>query len=555
MPTVMPADDSKLDDAPATLSYAQVDPPARKELFQSRSLTQSTGSYLIAQGVVRVLNFARIILLTRIMVQQQFGLLYTILLVSNVLTPLCSLGLNEAIARYVPQYEHLGSLTRFARRSMQLLAGITIVTVAAFVWFAPLLGEFLFLQIGGDATFAAELPAIARLTGIIVAMLVLFFFVMALLKGLRMFAALAWLELSHSILFFLGCLIVYFTGQLSAFTLAALYAASLALPNAWFGLRLVAVVRELPAQNGESETNRLERKLLAYSIWTMLAGVTWQVLLWFPSWHLNKMEGQQAVAVFGAARQIGNLILVGAIALSTLVMATVTRTWEAHGREHAERQLSLAFRVVGVGLVILCAGLSFARDFVMMPFGQNYAAGAAVLPLHLLFFIFTGFLAFIPAHFHLRERTRLMLWPWLAGFVVNLLLASWWLDPNYAPFRDGVVYAAIDKLLATIFAGGIAGVDGQNAAAWAGALGMGCAVLFCVLLVRREGVHIDRGSVVVLVSSFLVAGGPVLLPLGTVILLILLFTTEWILNLAERQQVLGYIYAVPQQLPFLKRRS
>jgi len=555
MPTVMPADDPQLDDAPPTLSYAQADPPARKKLFQSRSLTQSTGSYLIAQGVVRVLNFARIILLTRIMVQQQFGLLYTILLVSNVLTPLCSLGLNEAIARYVPQYEHLGSLTRFARRSMQLLAGITIVTVAAFVWFAPLLGEFLFLQIGGDASFAAELPAIARLTGIIVAMLVLFFFVMALLKGLRMFAALAWLELSHSILFFAGCLIVYLTGQLSAFTLAALYAASLALPNAWFGLRLVSVVRELPSQDGNNETNDLERKLLSYSIWTMLAGVTWQVLLWFPSWHLNKMEGQQAVAVFGAARQIGNLILVGAIALSTLVMATVTRTWEAHGREHAERQLSLALRVVGSGLILLCASLSFARDWVMLPFGAQYTAGAAYLPLHLLFFIFTAFLAFIPAHFHLRERTRLMLWPWLTGFVVNLLLAGWWLDPAYARLRESSIYSGLDRALSFVFAAGIIGDDGQGAAAWAGAVGMGCAVMFCVLLVRREGVHIDQGTVVVLLASLLVAGGKVLLPIGLIVFLFLLFTTEWVLNRAERQQVLRYIHAIPRQLPFLQRRS
>lgn len=555
MPTVMNADEPQTEDAPSTLEYAQVDTALPQKIFQSRSLAQSTGSYLLAQGVVRVLNFGRIILLTRIMAQQQFGLLYTILLVSNVLTPLCSLGLNEAIARYVPQYEHLGSLGLFSRRSLRLIALVSVFAIAVFILFAPMLGEFLFLQIDGDASFAAELPAIARLTGIIVAMLVLFFFIMALLKGLRMFAALAWLELSHSVLFLAGCLIVFVTGQLSAFTMAALYAASLALPNAWFGMRLVTAVRDMPTQSGASETDRLERKLLTYSVWTMLAGVTWQVLLWFPSWHLNKMQGQQAVAVFGAARQIGNLILVGAIALSTLVMATVTRTWETRGRAEAERQLSLAFRVVGAGLVVLCALLSFARHLVMLPFDKSYAAGAKLLPLHLLFFIFTAFLAFIPAHFQLRERTRLMLWPWLGGFLINLFLASWWLDPTFAEWRDGPAYAWVSRSLAAVFACGLNNGDGLSAAAWAGALGMGFAVLCCVVLVRREGVHIDRGSMLVLLSSLLVAGGPWLLPVGLVALLVALFTTEWILNRAERQQVMGYIGAIPAHLPFLKRWS
>lgn len=542
---------------PDSLSHSQNDPTAPKGVFVSTGLAPSMGTYLTANVAIRLLNFARVIVLTRIMAKPQFGLLFNILIVANVLTPLCSLGLNEAITRYVPQYEALGSLARFARRSLTLLTIMTVGAVACILANASWLGEWFYATILDDAAtraaFAAEAPSLARVTGLIVALSAMYFYLMAVMKGLRMFKALSWLELLHSVLFLGGCLIVALTRQLSAFTIASLYAASLAIPCVWFGFRLMPALSGWQSQRGTERLSGLEKKLIRFSIWTTLAGVTWQALLYYPAWHLKKIHGDEAMAVFGGARQLCNIIFVGAVAISTVVMATITRSWETSGREVAEKQLSLAFRTVGLGLLILCSILSLSKGLVIQVLGADYGEGAEILPLHLLFFLFGAYLAFLPAHFHLRERTRQMLWPWIAGVGINVILAIFLVGPRIGVVQNSSWGKAIDSLLGSVFVTGIIDPSGLGPAAWCGVVGMATAVGVCVLLVTREHYTLDRGSVIVLLSAFVVAGKPWLVISGSVVLLVAALKGSMIFTAGERRKVLRYIAAVPTHVPAVRK--
>lgn len=543
--------------ASVPLDAGSEDPTAPSGIYRSTALAPSMGAYLTANVGIRLLNFARVLVLTRIMSQPQFGLLFNILIVANVLTPLCSLGLNEAITRYVPQYENLGSLARFARRSLILLMGITVIAVVGILANASWLGEWFYATILNDAAtraaFAAEAPSLARVTGLIVALSAIYFFLMAVLKGLRMFKALSWLELVHSALFLGGCLIVAMTGQLSAFTIASLYAASLAIPCVWFGFQLMPALMHWQTQQGAERLNGLEKKLVRFSIWTTLAGVTWQALLYYPAWHLKKIHGDEAMAVFGAARQLCNIVFVGAVAISTVVMATITRTWETSGRKEAERQLSLAFRTVGLALLFLCAGIGLSRNWVIRVLSRDYSAGAEILPLHLLFFLIAAYLAFLPAHFHLRERTRQTLWPWIAGVAVNVIVAIFLVGPRLGVVQSSSWGRAADRLLSAVFVTGIIDPTGLGPAAWCGVFGMASAVGVCVLLVTREHYRLDRGSVIVLLSAFVVAGRPWIVVTGCVLLLILAFWSGWIFTPDERRKVLRYIAAVPTHVPAVRK--
>src|SRR5262249_55616869 len=77
-----------------------VDPSVTATAWRPRGLFSSTGSsaamgvYVPATLAIRLINFGRIILLTWFMTTQQFGLMNILLLVINVLTPFCSLGLT-----------------------------------------------------------------------------------------------------------------------------------------------------------------------------------------------------------------------------------------------------------------------------------------------------------------------------------------------------------------------------------------------------------------------------------------------------------------------------
>lgn len=520
-------------------------------LFRTTTMSQSMGAYLPATAAARVINFGRFLLLTWTMTLEQFGLLNMILYVVNVLTPLCSAGLHDAVTRYVPQHEEQRTLARFARSAFTLLAVISAGVILLMVLFAEPLGRLFFEQAGPGAAagdgIARQLasPSLTTLTAGVIAMQCIYFFLMALVKGLRMFVALTWLELSHSLLFLAGSGIAVAAGQASAFALTAVYGASIALPVAYFGLRIAALLRDWPGQQ-ERPADPLAGRLLRYSLWAMVAGVTWQALLAFPAWQLNKAHGSAAVGVFGAVRQLAQFILVGAAALSTVVMTTVIKTWESRGPQAAERQWSLAFRACGLGLLMLCGAIALSRDAVMRMFHADYAAAAPSLPLHLLFFLLAAHLAFLPGHFFLREKARLAVWPWAAGLAMNILLAAWLVrpaaSPAVLPADPGAPGApSAGSMPLGVLVTGLSGPQGLDAAAWCAALAMLAATALCALLVRVTCSRLDTGTWIVLAASAALALRPSLLAAVLAALAIVALATSVIFTRDERRQVAAFL--------------
>lgn len=540
----------------------QTSPPADNAghptgIFQSTALEQSLGTYLPATVAVRLLNFGRILILTWFMTRQQFGLFTMVLLVANVLTPLCSLGLSEAVARYLPQHEQQGSVAAFARKSCRLLLAFMVGSVALILLFSPALGELFFTQqfSGGvsDPGAAGDALRLARLSGVVIGLLVIYFYLLALVKGLRMFSALSRLELSHSLLFLGGCGLMILTGDLSAPALTAIYAVSLVIPIAYFSPRLIHLFRHWQAQAQPLTAEGISSKLLKFSIWTTLAGVTWQVLIYYPAWFLNKVHGHEAVAVFGAVRQVGQFVLIAAMAVATVVITTVTNTWESRGRPFAERQLSLAFRGTCLGLWVLCAVVVLFKDLIILMFSPAYGPGAAILPLQTLFFLLGAFLAFLPGHFHLQEKTRYMFWPLIAGVSANVLLAYWLAGPQQAAVQTSDAWQAVGRALSMVVSVGFSDPQGLYSAAWCGVLAMFVATAMCVLLIRAKCCRLDRGSYIVIAASVLLVTKPWILSIGGIMLILTALRTELIFQAEERRRIIGYVFESLRHIPALGR--
>lgn len=548
---------STIDDPPFAGKRPADDRAAdRTRLFASAPFNQAMGLYLSATVLFRLINFGRILLLTWFMTQQQFGLLTMILAILNVLTPLCSLGLNEAVTRYVPQHETRGSLRKFMVQSFTLLVGVTAISVALIWAFSGPLGVFFYAQVFADpkifAEFKADAPELAKLSGAVIGLLIIYFYLLAVLKGLRMFTALAVMELVHGVLFLVASVWAVWSGHLSAFTLTALYGAALLIPIIFFGLGLTRSVQVWEAQHRPSDESQWMRRLLRFSVWTTLAGITWQALVYYPAWFLTKVNGHEAVAVFNAVRQIGQFILIGAVAVVTVVMTTVTKTWESRGRDAGRRQLSLAFRGTGLGLLFFCAILSVSRHAIIKLFKADYAAGAEILPLHLLFFLLGAYLAFLPIHFHLTEKTRHSFWPWAIGVAANMLYAFWLAGPGFPTVKASGTWQWLASWARPIFTTGFSDPHGLGNAAWCGVFAIATALLLCVVLIRAECTKLDRGTYVVIFAAGMLALNDYFLISGVALLLLLALRTRLIFTPDERRRVTGYIMGSLGHVPPLQ---
>lgn len=501
--------------------------------------------YLSATALSRLINFGRILLLTWFMTRQQFGLLTMVLAVLNVLTPLCSLGLTEAITRYVPRHETEGSLGRFLARSFGLLMAVTLLSVALIWFFSVPLGVVFYAQVFSDPAllteFSADAPALARLSGVVIGLLIAYFYLLAVLKGLRRYGALSAMELVHSVLFLAASVWAVWAGRLSAITLTSLYGMSLLIPVVIFGLGLVRAVRDLDAPAPPVAREAWAVQLLRFSVWATLAGITWQAMVYYPAWFLTKVHGHEAVAIFNAVRQIGQFVLIAAVAAVTVVMTTVTKTWETQGREAGRRELSLAFRATGLALLVICAILSLSRNAIIQLFQPDYAAGAGILPLHLLFFLLGSHLAFLAIHFHLTEKTRHSFWPWAIGVAANVLFAIWLAGPSFGGIQESPAWQWAGRWARPFFAAGFCDPRGLDNAAWCGVFSIATALVSCVVLIRAECCRLDRGSYVVMAAAGLLALNDYLLVGGMALLLAAAMTTSVIFSPPERQSLTRHL--------------
>lgn len=519
--------------------------PVLRGLFAPTSVTGSLSAYVPATIAFRLINFVRLVLMTWWMTQSQYGLFNLLLIVINVLTPLCSLGLNEAVTRYAPMHETRGSLFDFVLRSLVLISLLAVLSIALLAVAAPLLGVRFYGQFTVDAAVLAQMRAdqgeLARLSSMVIGLLMFYFYLLSVMKGLRMYRALALMELFHGVVFLVLAVVAAVTQHRSAFTMTACYGLSLVAAIIPFGIGLWSVLRQLPDARLPIDDPTFAGRLLRFSLWATVASVLWQVLQYYPAWYLNKISGPESVAVFSAVRQIGQFVLVGAVAIVTVVMSQVTKTWEREGPIEAQRQLSLAFRAVGLVLLMGCMVLAVGRHLVMRLYAHGYAVGADILPVQLLFFLMGGHLAFLAIHFNLIEKPRHLFWPWAIGVGSNVLLAALLMNDAYSQWRASAMWKAIEPMLAAVLPLGVSDAMKLGAATWSGSLAVVLSLLTCLWLLRYVGRRLDGGSWLILSATLLLAMRSELMLAGGVAILLIAWRTGWLFSDNERRQLSGYM--------------
>ena len=228
-------------------------------------------------------------------------------------------GLNEAVARYVPHYETSHSLRPFLRRAIALAGGVGVV-LCLLGWMAsrPLASVLFetFRQRGDNVGVDFEMLALVRLTVAGVLTLIVYMLVLAVLRGLRMFLAYSIAEVAGNVAFTVFAVVVVLAGQRSSQAVMVTYCVGYGSVAVLFGLLLMQALRRMKDQNeplplqsvetlmeqpcdaGRYRSVCLTGQMLRFSVWTALGALLWQAMQYYPMWYLQKAQGSEVTAIF-----------------------------------------------------------------------------------------------------------------------------------------------------------------------------------------------------------------------------------------------------------------
>jgi len=506
-------------------------------LFRQTTISQSLGIYLPVMIAYRVVGFIRAPILAALMTKSEFGLFNVALLITIVLYPLCSLGLCDALGRYVPAHETRGSLRSFLRRVIPIVLGISVVLCAALFIEAEPVGQLLFQEFGNAdaaASVVSDYGALTRVVALATFSLIAYWILMSVVRGLRMFVAFSLVELLSHVLFTLLAVGVALGGFRSAGAILWCFIIDLGLMSAFFAMLLTGALRRRYERADGARgvvATRVMRQMLRFSIPMAAAAILGQSLQSYPLWYLQKIQGPDAAAVFAAVRHLTQAVLLLGVAVVTVVAAGVTKTWESQGPDAANRKLQLATKTTGLVMIFGCAVYIAASRWVMRLYDEGYQYGIQVFSLTIVFFLIGSFLAFVNVHFTLIEKTRHLLWAWLFGSIANVAFGYWLIRSDQS---------SVEALVAT---------------GWTGIAAMTATLLTFVILIRIERRPVDRGTWILVLSSYLFLLPAVQMIVTVAGLGLVITTTHLVLSREEKREVRDQCVRVWSKLRYLVQRA
>ena len=440
------------------------DPP-KSWLFKSSSLGGSFRVYLPALVSMRLLGMARMLAFAWLILKTEYGLSRLALLLINLLSAVVRLGVPVGLERYTPSYEKAGQLAQFARRGIWLATGVTAALTLLVAAFSPWL-YYPFFASDELAVQGASPAYLFRITlaclGVTL-VLSIYFGVLGILRGLRMYRALSVMEVVHGVTFLLfgvGGLLVggdlqWGAGQLAplpgaALVLTVAYGASLLVTTVWIHLALVWHLRRWRSQQQPMTQSPvgLMRQLLRFGGYMSVVNVLWTLFSMFGLWFVNKRRADEA-GLFALAGDLMQVVPWLAISVWPVAQNSAAHLWEQGRKSEAAHQLGQVFRLSGWPLWLLCAALVLCRSAIqhLVP-STRYAGLADLIPWLLAMHLWFAHLSLPVAHAYLLERSRLMLTAAIIG-LAGYIGAAWFLEPTWHAM--GVAQAgAIGTAMATL---------------------------------------------------------------------------------------------------------
>ena len=445
----------------------------------------------------------------------------------NWIVPLIMLGLADTAERYVAHYERMGEARQFLRRHFGRLVVMGGGTLVVFVAASPWLGAGLFPGAVGSRLLGlpagADAAALVIVAAVVIWTLAIFQYMLAALRGLRAYAAAAAMETASALLLLILSALAAWRG--GAVELLLGYWISLALPAAYYGVRLRGYLRGMEAAAGaeisgeagnlkvEPRTDETPPRLRSFARWSqarlMLMMTFGFVGIYGVGWLARRQLEPNAdahAADYTMAYRVAQTLAYAGAVLWASAYGVAAKAW-SHGARRRARMMFLAVgRIGGVGLLMAACCVLGLRDLLLALLPAYEVAIVQLLPALLGIFLWYAMLGFLVAYGDLQER------PWV-GAVLWAVAAGVQAGVIFGPAWCGVKLGGMDAPWTVVVASGLG----------LGMATMVCAPAFLWRPVRLTSVAAPIGILLVSMGAFFwpgqlveaVASGAIVIGVGS----------------------------------------
>jgi O-antigen/teichoic acid export membrane protein len=457
--------------------------------------------------VQRGAGFVREVLFCRWLPEEELGiwsLAFTFLFAAGAIV---NFGIGGSLSRYLAYYRRRGQLRSYLRRVAAASGGLALVGGVCIWTTRAAISEFIF----GEPSRTGLVTLLA--VGVVI--VVAGNFVIELFTALRLFRVVSLLQLVNSLGFISASVVSMLAwradaiGVVTAFSAAYAGTALVATTVLWhLRGRFAPDDRTLAHRSFWPKLLRLGAALWTYNCLVNVFLATDRVMLV----HCSGMSESQALEEVGnyhSARVVPLLLASLAGVVASTLIPHLSHDWESGKRRQVARRVSLAVKLIGIGLLAAGAAVLVAAPLVFdVAFAGRFAGGRAVLPWVLSIAIWYGLSGVVFNYLWCAERLLLASGTLGSALGLNIVLNAL-LIPKYG-LRGAVLATAASQAIHLVLLG---------------------------VAARRHGWKFDTGVC-------LVAVAPAVLPLGAwaaaaVVALLLLgsVASEAVFDSHERRQI------------------
>ncbi len=491
--------------------------------LRADTLASSVVILLVVTVVQRTVGFGRGVLFCRWLSPETLGqweMAYSFLLLA---APLAVLGVPGSFGRYLEHYRQRGHLRTFLRRTTAWSALFGMITVALVLWNAPLLSRKLFGSEGHvDLVFGLALCLAA----------VIFHHTLtSLLTALRLFRLASVMSFLQSLIFAgLALGLLTFDARVSSIVIG--YGIACLITSLGTIAWIRPGLRDLERPHDQLPQIDFWPRLLRFAFFVWVTNLLSHLFAIADRYMIVNYSGMDSIAAlqqvghYHSSRIVPLLLLSVADLLGGMIMPHLSHDWEAGRQERVGKQVNLSLKLAGLGMLAfgVCV-LFFSPLLFKVVLAGKYADGLSVLPWTLVACVWSGIYLIAQNYLWCAERTRLATFPLALGLVLNIGL-NLLLLPMWGLF-GAVVATAVSTLTSLV------------------------AIL---LLSRRHGMALDRGTWLIVATPMALAAGPSTAAVTTMLLLGASLGTNLVLNVEERAQLRDLmIHFLGKLKPWLRR--
>ncbi|MEN0109385.1 MAG: lipopolysaccharide biosynthesis protein [Planctomycetota bacterium] len=488
---------------------APADNPTKRPRVGLRpeTLLSSLALVLLVNVVQRSVGFGRAVLFCRWLDPEELGhweMAYSFLMLA---APLAVLGLPGSFGRYLERYRQRGQLRLFLRRTAAWTLVLAGGTIAAMAWQREAMAHLVF----GDAQRGGLMAGVL----VCLTVVILHHFLEAVFAGLRMFRVVSTMHFAQSMAFAAVSLTLLGAWRQATASVVIGYAVACGLSIAgvllWSALR----IERKEDDGGSVGAREFWAPLVRFAVWVWITNLLTNVFSIIDRMmivHCGGFTAERALVEVGNYHT-ANVVPVLLISVANLLVGAMTphlsHDWEAGRREAVSGRLNLALKlttlamlVAGVGVLLVCPTL------FRYAFQNKYETGLAVLPWTVASCVWFSLLLVAQTYVWCAEKSHRAAWPLAVGLAANVAL-------NLALLpRLGLLGAVVATALATLLA-----LVGQ------------------LLVNRRTGMRVHRGTAAVVLAPGLLTAGPTVAAIGAGVLLVVAVARGWVFTPEERRQM------------------